>query len=330
MAHNFDRLVACNHVPWAQAVYSYEYTAFASFERARKEGIATILDVPSLNSRAFEKLQQAEKDRFPELRTCFDQYFIRKFEKRQARRDAETRLADVLVANSNLTKQSHIAGGVDAAKIVVVPPGAPATISRITMKFDAGRPLCAVWAGNFSIGKGAHYFLDAWRRLRPVHSARASVFGMVSLPERALRPVPEGVEFCGSVSQSELFTVLEAADVLIFPTLSDGFGMVVTEAFARGVPVIATDQAGAAQLIRNRENGFIVPAGDAIALSDAVEWCLDNRATLYEMRFAALKTARQWQWKDYRQALTDAIADRLDPTDDSFSLSGIPKTIAET
>ncbi len=115
----------------------------------------------------------------------------------------------------------------------------------------------------------------------------------------------------GSVPQHVLFSAYEQADVLVFPTLSDGFGMVVLEAFARGLPVITTDQAGAADLVRPGENGLVVPAGDREALSRALEWCLDNRPALYRMRQAALDTARNWQWPQYRAALADRLSGAL-------------------
>jgi len=119
--------------------------------------------------------------------------------------------------------------------------------------------------------------------------------------------VPTGISFCGSVPQSQLFAKFETGDVVVFPTLSDGFGMVVTEAFAHGLPVITTDQAGAADLVRHGENGLIIPAGDAAALKSALQWCLDNRRALYEMRFTALETAKQWQWVDYRRRLIEEL-----------------------
>jgi glycosyltransferase involved in cell wall biosynthesis len=84
--------------------------------------------------------------------------------------------------------------------------------------------------------------------------------------------------------------------------------MVVTEAFARGLPVITTDQAGASDLVRHGENGLIVPAGDPVALRDALHWCLDNRLRVYEMRFAALETAKRWQWTDYRRKFIEEVS----------------------
>jgi len=306
-SHSFDAFVARRFVPRAAAVYAYEYAAQASFEKARATGVAAILDLPSLNSRAFEALQRAEKGRFPELTSASDVYFDGKFEQRQRRRDEEIRLADVIVTNSNLAKASHVEGGANPEKIVVVPLAAPPAISAVATRFDRNKPLNVLWAGNFSLGKGAHYFLAAWRQLGSAEFARASVYGRVSLPESALHDLPAGISFHGVVPQSELFPALEAADILVFPTLSDGFGMVVTEAFAKGLPVITTDRAGAAQLIRHGENGLIVPAADPTALRDALRWCLDNRDKVHAMRFSALDTAKRWQWCDYRRHFIAAL-----------------------
>jgi len=119
------------------------------------------------------------------------------------------------------------------------------------------------------------------------------------------------MQFHGSVARPELFEAFEAADVLMFPTLSDGFGMVVTEAFARGLPVITTDQAGASDLVEHEKNGLIIPAGDPESVRRALNWCLENRERLGEMRCAALASAKGWQWSDYRRALIDAVSTGL-------------------
>jgi glycosyltransferase involved in cell wall biosynthesis len=115
----------------------------------------------------------------------------------------------------------------------------------------------------------------------------------------------------GSVPQHELFSAFEGADVLVFPTLADGFGSVITEAFSRGLPVITTDKAGGSDLIEHGRNGLIIPAASSVALVDALRWCLDNREALYQMRFRALDTARCWQWRDYRRMLIAKITEGL-------------------
>lgn len=310
MAHRFTRHVARTFVPGSEALYAYEYTALEAFAVAKAKGVASVLDLPSLSSREFEALQAREREQFPDLSTRHDDYFARAFPRRQRRRDREIELADVIVANSSLTARSHIENGADRSKIVVVPYGAPPAIGAMEAQLDTAGPMRVIWAGTFSVRKGAHYFLEAWRRVSPSH-ATAQVFGAVTLPKRLLHPSPAGIEFCGSKPQSDLFAAFRRADVLIFPTLSDGFGMVVTEAFANGLPVIATDRAGAADLIEHGKNGLIVAAGSASAIEEALRWCLDNRQRLFEMRTAALETAKQWQWADYRRALIAALGDGL-------------------
>ncbi len=305
--HAFDRLLARRYVPRTSAIEAYEYTALAAFQRAKELGVARILHLPSLDSRRFEEIQQREKQQWPELRGPHDAYFDAKFERRYARRCREIALADVIITNSTLTARSHIAAGVDPAKVFPVPLGAPAAIESLRVESRrAKEPLVAIWAGSFSLGKGAHHALEAWRLLGAGGRARLEVYGRVVVPERVLGSAGEHVTFHGSVPQPELFKAFERADVLVFPTLSDGFGMVVAEAMAHGLPVITTDQAGAADLV-TPDNGLIVPAADPAALADALRWCLDNRERLAGMRHHALETARQRQWSDYRRGLIAAL-----------------------
>jgi glycosyltransferase involved in cell wall biosynthesis len=309
-SHRFDAHVARRFVPGAEAVHAFEYTALASFRRAREAGTARVLHLPSLDNRQYAEIEQRERAAWKELASRDDAYFARKFPARQARRSAEIELADVIVCNSSLTARSHIAAGADAGRVVVVPLGAPAPIPEPVGGSSPDQPLRVVSAGPFSLRKGGHYLLDGWRRSGAATHARLDVFGRVDLPERALSGDLTGVTFHGSVPQAELFAAFERSDVLVFPTLSDGFGLVVTEALSRGLPVITTDQAGAADLITD-ENGLIIPAADPGAIADALRWCLDNRKRLQAMRRPALEAARGRQWSHFRQDLMAALTVRL-------------------
>jgi glycosyltransferase involved in cell wall biosynthesis len=306
MSHSFDALVACRYVPGAQAVHAFEYTALASFEKAKAEGVATILHLPSLDSLQFERIQRREKNRWPELIGRHDAYFARKFEWRYERRQREIALADVIIANSSLTARSHIEAGADPAKVFVVPLAAPPPVNEINAGASLGEPLTVIWSGPFSLRKGAHYLLEAWRLLHAGSHAHLHVYGQLTLPHRLRFPHAESITCHGSVSMPVLFAAYRSADVLVFPTLSDGFGMVVAEAMAHGLPVITTDQAGAADLV-TPDNGLIVPAADPRALAGALQWCLDNRERLRAMRFRALDTARRRQWPDFRREFIGAL-----------------------
>lgn len=292
-----------------EAVYAYEYTALEAFEAAEACGAAKVLDFPSLNSRQFEELQRSEKANYPELAGPYETYFNARFESRQARRDCEMSRADVIITNSSVARRSHIQGGADPEKIFAVPYGAPPPIDTVLPR-DSDGPLRVVWAGSFSIRKGAHLYIEAWRKFRG-RDAITDVYGAVTLPRRLIVPQPPQLEFHGSIPRERLFAAFEQADVMIFPTLSDGFGMVVTEAFARGLPVITTTAAGASDLVRHGENGLIIPPGDVDAITGALDWCLNNREALASMRHAARDTAKNRQWVDYRRDLLKAVSEGL-------------------
>jgi glycosyltransferase involved in cell wall biosynthesis len=306
MSHSFDALIARRYVPRTKVIQAFEYTALSAFKRAKREGVARILHLPSLDSLQFKEIRRREESRWPELAGKHDAYFEHKFARRYRRRCEEIEFADVIITNSSLTARSHIKAGANPSKVFAVPLAAPSTIREVRrMPSAQPRRLHVLWAGSFKLGKGAHYLLNAWQRL-PQTAAILNVYGGVELPERLLESLGENIVFHGSVSKPMLFKAYEEADVLVFPTLSDGFGMVVAEAMAHGLPVITTGQAGAAGLV-TPDNGLIVPAADPGALGDALQWCLDNRSRLIEMRYHALETARRRQWSDFRRDLIGAL-----------------------
>jgi glycosyltransferase involved in cell wall biosynthesis len=300
-AQTFDRKVASRHVPGCDAIVAFEYTALESFEAAGRLGKAKILHLPSLENRAFRAIELREREQWAELRGPYDAYFDRKFFKRLERREREVALADVIVANSSLTKRTHVEAGANAAKIFTVPFGSPPPITEPRVAHRHSDALCVLWSGSFILRKGATYLLEAWRSLSAGAAAHLDIYGRVGVPAGVTARVPAGVTLHGSVPRARMLEAYAEADVLVFPTLSDGFGMVVTEALSRGLPVITTDPAGAADLIEHGKNGLVVPAGNVPALADAVRWCLDNRTKLTDMRYAALATARRRQWSDYRR-----------------------------
>jgi len=310
----FDAWVASQMRPPFRLVYGYETECLETFRAARANGIGTAYDLPSPEHDFVEGLLRQEAERFPELRTAARRRFEELQPERTARRHEEFRLADVVCANSNFTKQTWVAAGLDAAKIVTLPLGAPEPDAAGREGGTHGQgPLRLVWAGTFSVRKGAHYLLEAWRAWAAGQSATLDVFGSVSLPASLKVEAAPGLAFHGPVPRARVLAAFHEADALVFPTLCDGFGLVVNEALSRGLPVITTRRAGAADLIREGVNGRLVEHASVPALVEALDWCASHREELRAMRPAALATAAAWQWKDYRRALREALLKDLIP-----------------
>jgi glycosyltransferase involved in cell wall biosynthesis len=301
----FDRQVARRLRRDLTGVYGYEHSSLLTFEAARAMGLKIAYDMPSPEPRFVQQILDKEIGQFPELRTAYHHHTAKREERRIAHRRAEWHLADIVIAASEFTRQSFAEAGLDVGKVQVVSYGAPPVAAREeALGTDSTRaPAIFIWAGTFSIRKGAHYLIDAWRSGDFGRHARLKVFGTVALPEKALNPLPAGIEFCGSIPRPSLMEHYRSSDALIFPTLCDGFGMVATEAWSRGLPVITTDRAGASDLLKDRQNGLLIRAGDAQWIAAAIHWCLDHRSELRAMRESALETAANWQWQDYRRSL---------------------------
>jgi hypothetical protein len=308
--YGFDRRVARGLSPDLTGVYGYESSCLTTFRRAAALGIPTAYDVPAPDPQFMQDVFESEADKGPEVRTAYHRHTAVREPERMARRRAEWSQARVVIVASTFTRDTYATAGLDVSRVRVVPLGAPPPASAPSvLRAPFTAPLRLIWAGGFNARKGALYLLEAWRRGSLGRTARLDVFGSVSLPDRILHPLPAGVTLHGSIPRAELMRHYAAADALVFPTLGDGFGMVATEAWSQGVPVIMTDRAGAADLLRPGVNGLRVRSASTEALLEAIAWCSDHRAELAAMREGAVATAASWQWQDYRRKIAQTLAE---------------------
>jgi glycosyltransferase involved in cell wall biosynthesis len=108
-----------------------------------------------------------------------------------------------------------------------------------------------------------------------------------------------GVTFVGQTSRSKVLEEIGRFDVLILPSLFEGFGLVILEAMAAGLPVITTQNTGGPDVIGEGKEGFVVPAGDAEALREKMEWFTQNPEKAAEMGKAAHRKAKEFNWERY-------------------------------
>jgi glycosyltransferase involved in cell wall biosynthesis len=134
-----------------------------------------------------------------------------------------------------------------------------------------------VYAGRVTREKGVFQLLEAYTRLEP--ELRSEV-GLVLVGEETARNelmknsakiYPGTVVFPGFAQRDQLAAFYALAEALVFPTLSDPWGLVVNEAMACGLPIIASDAAGCvADLVQDGENGYVIPTGDVGKLAEAM------------------------------------------------------------
>jgi phosphatidyl-myo-inositol alpha-mannosyltransferase len=169
-----------------------------------------------------------------------------------------------------------------------------------------------VFVGQAVERKGLPILLRAFEALRDHVPATLTVVGA---DEQALAPMlldPRGVTALGKVDDDEKLATLAKADVLCAPSLGgESFGMVLTEAFAAGTPVIASDIAGYRDVVRDGIDGILVPRGDARELAEALRglWHAPERRA--QMGRAAADHAERYAWPHVAEEVTSAYEDAI-------------------
>lgn len=293
------------------AFFGVEHGSLWSIMAAGRSGKKSVVAFLSPHHSVRERWVDREYASFPELAAPHTRRLSELARRRDARRDKEATLADAIYANSRFTARSLVEAGFPDQKIFSVSLGGPPVIPDEALPSKLSGPPRVVYAGSVSVAKGTHHLLQAWEKLGTRGAAELHLYGRRLLPQQCFSRCGSDVVFHGAVSQVELFAAFRRAAVLVFPTLCDGFGAVLSEAMANGLPVITTANAGAADLIEEGRNGFVVAPADPGGLADRIDWCLRHPTELIEMRRHALATARRWTWRDFRTALREGIARQL-------------------
>jgi glycosyltransferase involved in cell wall biosynthesis len=291
------------------AVHGFEHSSLEMFESARRRNKRTVLHFSSEHPRFHDRILDLEYSRFPDLQDATASRLRERRGVRDARRIAEFGAADLIVACSGFAARSLLEEGISADRVVSVPLGAPSVSADDPrdVVIPTDRPIVFLFAGSVGVRKGCHHLLEAWSRARHLPGTLI-LAGRYELPAGfAKRP---GVQVLGSLGQEQLFSLMRSSDLLVFPTLCDSFGMVVTEALAHGLPVLTTTNAGAADLIVHGVNGWVVPAGDVSALEERLRWCADHPEQVRSMRAAARASAARRTWADFRAELRATLHDR--------------------
>lgn len=160
--------------------------------------------------------------------------------------------------------------------------------------------------------KGLPVLLRAFEALREHVPARLTIVGAGPEDVAPILLDARGVTALGKVDDATKLAVLRDADVLAAPSLGgESFGMVLTEAFAAGTPVVASDIAGYQDVVRDGVDGVLVPRGDATALAGALRELALDPARRVAMGRAAAEHAHRYAWPRIAAEVLDAYGEAI-------------------
>lgn len=292
------------------AMYAYDDGAYETFGYAREHGVKCLFDLPIVHWRCYQNLLADEARKNPDWAETLGIFGDSK--EKLARKDQELLMADCVFVASSFTKESILEYFPYELKapIAVIPYGFPDVFCDRKYEKTANRKLRFLFVGRLSQSKGLSYLFDAIEKFKD--EIELTIVGFNSYPNCSVLQNKLGQHhYVGALPHDDVLCEMRKADVLIFPSLFEGFGMVVTEAMSQGTPVIATNRTCAVDFIENGVNGWIVEAGSTEALVNAISDVLNKKEHLENIGRNAMKTACKRPWTCYEKELSDEIVQYL-------------------
>jgi len=286
-------------------VYAYEDGALATFTKAKQLGLYCIYDLPIGYYKSARLLMQEEFDLNPDWSTTLTGF--NDSPAKLAKKDEELSLADIIFVASSFTKKTLEAYSGNLPEIKVIPYAFPEVHNKKLYPSLTKRKLKVLFIGGLSQRKGISYLFEAVEGLED--KVELTIVGYKAVPNcNALNLALEQHRWIPSLSHSEVLSLMREHDVLVFPSLFEGFGLVITEAMSQGLPVITTDRTAGPDLIKDGVDGWIIPTASSLTIKEVLINILDNPEILEQFGLAAQQKAQTRPWSVYGQEMADAIS----------------------
>jgi glycosyltransferase involved in cell wall biosynthesis len=291
MIETFDRWMAERLAP-CDVFHCLSSFGLQSHRAARsRHGAITVCDRGSTH---IEYQDEILRDEFARVGARFPGIDSRLIE----RELAEYADCDLVFVPSSFAMRTFVAKGVPREKLRLNPYGVDLKMFHREPKRD--RKFRVLFVGMIALRKGLPYLFEAVAGLG--HSdVELCVAGTLETEMRPIMAKYEGTfRYLGAVDRSELHKHYSQASVLVLPSIEEGLALVQAQAMACGVPVIATENTGAADLFSDGVEGFIVPIRDARAIREKILTLYENPTMRDQMGEAALARVRKiGGWDDY-------------------------------
>lgn len=293
--------------PSLSAVYSYEDCALATFEAAKKLNLTCFYDLPIGYWRAAQLIYAEERELQPMWASTLTG--LKDSDHKLHRKDQELALADVVIVPSNFVRGTLEMFNASSALVKVVPFGSPC-VPDLLKTFSLEGPLRVLYVGSLGQRKGLSYALDAI-------DALGSQVNLTLIGKRpVLDCIPlnmalEKYNWIETLPHDQILDQMACHDVLLLPSLFEGYALVISEALSRGLPVITTPNSGAIDIVRDGIEGFIVPIRDSNAIADRLQMLIDDRSILALMSHSCLRRADELSWSTYEESISATVTENL-------------------
>jgi glycosyltransferase involved in cell wall biosynthesis len=286
-------------------VYAYEDGALFTFTKAKQLNLYCIYDLPIGYWKSARLFMQKEFDVNPDWTSTLTGF--NDSSDKLNKKDQELALADVIFVASSFTKKTLEEYSGNLAEIKVIPYGFPKVKQKKEYLPLTNRKLKVLFIGGLSQRKGLSYLFEAVEGMQ--NKVDLTIVGQKAVANcDVLNLALERHKWIPSLSHDQVLACMREHDVFVFPSLFEGFGLVITEAMSQGVPVITTERTAGPDVIEDGVNGWIVPAGSSEAINNVLNKILEKPELLKQFGIAAQTKAQTRPWSVYGQEMANAIS----------------------
>ena len=289
----------------AAGVYAYEDGAMKSFTEAKRLGMTCFYDLPIGYWRSGKRLMETELEKWPDWAATLTG--LVDSDAKLERKDKELQLADKIFVASSFTATTLKEYPGYLAPVEVIPYGFPEVNTQRTYTSGSEKKKIKIlFVGGLSQRKGLAYLFEAIDQFSDVVELTI-VGGKLGTDCPVLNANLNKHRWIPSLAHDQILKLMSEQDVFVFPSLFEGFGLVITEAMSQGTPVITTERTAGPDLIEHDKNGWLIEAGSTDALKAAIEKLVINPKLIADAGKQALETAKNRPWEMYGKELAESI-----------------------
>lgn len=219
----------------------------------------------------------------------------------------EVKLATHHIVASSYSERALTFEGIDINTIYKIPYGVDQNKFVEPERVYENGKINVLFMGEVNQRKGIRQYLEAARSINDPNIVFNVAGSGTNHHAELYEPYKEYVNFLGFVVFDKFVHQLKTNHVFVFPTMGEGFGLVLLETMAAGIVPITTENCAGRDLVDDGVNGFIVPVGDDAAIKEKILWCATHPEELKTMSNVARETAKKFTWERYEQGVVSAV-----------------------